>query len=86
MQNSDCLKIKKNEIYLYVFDSAVQKICFSTESKTDLPFYRVHGFFAGTALAVWRLLRCNPFCMGGIDKVPPKIIFANKKSKSMEKK
>ncbi|MEO8376500.1 MAG: membrane protein insertion efficiency factor YidD [Candidatus Sumerlaeota bacterium] len=23
------------------------------------------------ALIVWRLLRCQPFCKGGIDEVPP---------------
>lgn len=28
------------------------------------------GFFAGTALALWRLLRCNPFGKGGYDPVP----------------
>ena len=59
---------------------------YPTCSEYALEAYRVHGFFAGTALSVWRLLRCNPFCRGGIDKVPPKIRFANKKSKSMEKK
>ena len=31
-----------------------------------------HGFFKGTALSVWRILRCNPFCKGGFDPVPPK--------------
>ena len=30
------------------------------------------GFFAGSALAIWRILRCNPFCRGGIDYVPRK--------------
>ncbi len=28
------------------------------------------GFFVGTALAVTRILRCNPFCAGGYDPVP----------------
>lgn len=28
------------------------------------------GIFIGTALSVWRLLRCNPFCKGGYDPVP----------------
>lgn len=28
------------------------------------------GFFAGSILALWRLLRCNPFCKGGYDPVP----------------
>lgn len=28
------------------------------------------GFFRGSALALWRILRCNPFCKGGFDPVP----------------
>lgn len=28
------------------------------------------GIFKGTVLAVYRVLRCNPFCKGGIDNVP----------------
>ena len=28
------------------------------------------GIVIGTALAVWRVLRCNPFCKGGYDPVP----------------
>lgn len=31
---------------------------------------RVQGFFKGTALAVWRLLRCNPWSRGGVDFPP----------------
>ena len=27
------------------------------------------GFFRGTVLAVWRVLRCNPFSRGGYDPV-----------------
>ncbi len=33
---------------------------------------RVHGVFKGFYLAVFRILRCNPFCKGGYDPVPPK--------------
>ncbi len=29
-----------------------------------------HGAFKGTGLAIWRVLRCNPFCKGGYDPVP----------------
>ena len=29
-----------------------------------------HGFFTGTLLAAWRVLRCNPFSRGGNDPVP----------------
>ncbi|CAN5401316.1 hypothetical protein BH11ACT1_BH11ACT1_05830 [soil metagenome] len=30
-----------------------------------------HGAIRGTALAAWRLLRCNPWSAGGVDDVPP---------------
>lgn len=31
---------------------------------------REHGVLRGSALAGWRLLRCNPFSYGGYDPVP----------------
>ena len=31
---------------------------------------RIHGAARGTALAVWRVLRCSPLTAGGIDPVP----------------
>lgn len=36
------------------------------------------GIFAGGALSLWRILRCNPFCRGGYDPVPER---KNKKMK-----
>ncbi|MEV7974159.1 membrane protein insertion efficiency factor YidD [Cellulomonas sp. NPDC089187] len=30
-----------------------------------------HGVIRGGAMAVWRLLRCNPWNPGGVDDVPP---------------
>lgn len=29
-----------------------------------------YGAFKGSILAVWRILRCNPFSKGGYDPVP----------------
>ncbi len=34
---------------------------------------RSHGLLRGAGLAGWRILRCNPFGAGGIDKVPAHI-------------
>ena len=35
-----------------------------------------HGALGGTALAAWRLLRCNPWSLGGVDPVPEDRPFA----------
>jgi putative membrane protein insertion efficiency factor len=32
-----------------------------------------HGLFFGTALTMWRLVRCNPLAKGGLDLVPTHI-------------
>lgn len=31
---------------------------------------RTHGVAVGTVLATWRVLRCNPWSVGGVDDVP----------------
>ena len=33
---------------------------------------RVHGPAKGAALATWRVLRCNPWSLGGVDHIPEK--------------
>ena len=33
---------------------------------------RDHGAIRGSALALWRLLRCQPFAAAGYDPVPPR--------------
>ncbi|GAA4288166.1 membrane protein insertion efficiency factor YidD [Georgenia daeguensis] len=38
---------------------------------------RRHGAVKGTALAGWRLLRCNPWSHGGVDHVPPRGRWSN---------
>ena len=34
-----------------------------------------HGAFKGGLLALWRILRCNPFNLGGYDPVPETFTF-----------
>jgi len=33
-----------------------------------------HGILKGTYLAMKRLLKCHPFCKGGVDEVPKKVV------------
>lgn len=47
--------------------------CYAVEA------YEKHGFFGGSYLTFRRIVRCNPFCEGGIDKVPEKITFGKTK-------
>lgn len=45
---------------------------YPTCSSYAIEALEVHGVCKGTLLAIWRILRCNPLCKGGIDPVPPK--------------
>lgn len=40
-----------------------------------------HGALCGGALAVWRILRCNPFGKWGYDPVPEQIRLFHKEKK-----
>ncbi|MBQ8108465.1 MAG: membrane protein insertion efficiency factor YidD [Ruminococcus sp.] len=43
---------------------------YPTCSTYALTAYEKHGLIMGTILTVWRLLRCNPWSLGGVDYVP----------------
>ena len=43
---------------------------FPTCSVYGLEAIEKHGALKGSILAVWRILRCNPFSKGGYDPVP----------------
>jgi putative membrane protein insertion efficiency factor len=42
-----------------------------TCSQYAIQAVETHGILRGGAYAVWRILRCHPFCEGGYDPVPP---------------
>lgn len=48
---------------------------YPTCSRYALDAVEKFGAFRGSLLALWRLLRCNPWSMGGIDFVPEKFTF-----------
>lgn len=41
-----------------------------TCSQYGLEAIQKHGAIKGSLLAIWRILRCNPFSKGGYDPVP----------------
>lgn len=43
-----------------------------TCSQYAIEAINTHGALKGSAMGIWRILRCNPFCKGGYDPVPPK--------------
>lgn len=52
---------------------------YPTCSNYGLQAIEKHGAIKGSILAIWRILRCNPFSHGGIDLVPEKFISFNRK-------
>lgn len=43
-----------------------------TCSEYAIESIKIHGAIKGSALALFRILRCNPFSKGGYDPVKPK--------------
>ena len=43
---------------------------YPTCSQYGLEAIQKYGAFKGSLLALWRILRCNPFSHGGYDPVP----------------
>jgi putative membrane protein insertion efficiency factor len=59
-------------IYQRWVSSALPARCkyYPTCSHYAILAIRSNGVFRGIALSLWRLLRCNPWSMGGIDYPP----------------
>ena len=64
--------------------SGLKKPCcrfYPTCSQYALEAVERFGFFRGSYLAAGRLLRCHPFCKGGIDPVPERFSFFRPREK-----
>jgi len=60
--------------YQYALSPMFGQRCkyYPTCSNYAIEALRVHGVVRGAGLAVWRIVRCNPFSDGGVDPVPPR--------------
>ena len=56
--------------YLSALKGYSSCIYYPTCSQYAIEAIEKYGAFKGTALAVWRILRCNPFAKVGYDPVP----------------
>jgi putative membrane protein insertion efficiency factor len=61
------------KLYQFTLRPVLGMQCRFTPSCSDyaLQALRAHGAVRGSGLAAWRVLRCNPWCEGGHDPVPP---------------
>ncbi|NLZ45768.1 MAG: membrane protein insertion efficiency factor YidD [Clostridiales bacterium] len=71
------------KIYQKLISPLFPKNCkyYPTCSQYAFEAFKKHGFFKGIILSIWRILRCNPWSKGGVDKVPEKFyIFKRKRN------
>lgn len=64
-------------LYQRVISPAMPARCkyYPTCSEYAVQAVRSYGIARGLVLAVWRLLRCNPWSHGGVDPVEDQTIF-----------
>ena len=64
-------------LYQRVISPALPRRCKyePTCSAYAVEAFRTHGVVRGSILAMWRLVRCNPFSHGGYDPVGEQRIF-----------
>lgn len=62
-----------HRIYKLVFSPLFGNVCRFQPPCSDYAVLALkeHGFIKGSLLAFKRVIRCNPFCQGGYDPVPP---------------
>lgn len=66
--------VKTVKFYQYFISPLFPPSCryYPTCSNYAIEALKVHGVFKGSYLAIKRILKCNPYFAGGVDKVPPK--------------
>ena len=52
----------------YLGIALVQAWRYTFGSQYALDAFRIHGLFKGAVFAGWRVLRCNPWSHGGVDR------------------
>jgi putative membrane protein insertion efficiency factor len=62
------------KIYQKILSPLMQGSCrhYPTCSHYSIEAFKVHGFLTGLFLTFKRILKCNPFFVGGYDPVPEK--------------
>lgn len=53
---------------------------YPTCSEYSIEAFQKHGAIKGFILAAFRILRCNPYCQGGIDHVPESFKLFSRKN------
>jgi uncharacterized protein len=64
-------------VYRYTLGWLLPATCkyYPSCSQYALDALRRYGFVRGSILAGWRLLRCNPWSHGGVDRVEDQRLF-----------
>ncbi|MBN2273538.1 MAG: membrane protein insertion efficiency factor YidD [Bacteroidales bacterium] len=68
------LMILPVKFYKYSISPLLPNSCrhYPTCSEYAIQALNEHGIVKGSMLAIWRILRCNPWGTSGYDPVPPK--------------
>ena len=74
------LMILPIRFYKYSISPLLPPSCRHTPTCSEyaIEALRIHGIFRGSILALWRILRCNPWGTHGYDPVPPRGKWSNK--------
>ena len=67
--------------YQVLLSPRIGPVCryYPTCSHYGLAAVRVHGATKGSALTIWRILRCHPWASGGVEFIPEKGTWTSKK-------